>query len=367
VRIGTTRCDPRAVPCLSQSDRLRGHAYHAGVTSQLYVVGGQQRAPRPMKALVQDWYEYQKGLVLAVDADACSARLAVEYVTPPELCASGDPAILFKSGTLEGRLLYLCTQTEVLVYEVPSFALRHHVSLPQFNDVHHVRPAPDGNLLIANTGLDMVMEITLDGSVVREWSALGMDPWERFSRDVDYRKVRTTKPHLAHPNFIFLFGGDIWATRFEQKDAVCLTEPARRIEIGVERLHDGVVHNGLVYFTTVNGKVVVADPVELRVVKVIDLNRDGDPEALLGWCRGIFVDEDRLWVGFSRMRPTKFRENVAWVRHGFKHSLGTRVSAYDLATGRLLTEVDLEPFGLSAVFGIFPAHDAPRTPNPLAA
>jgi hypothetical protein len=62
-----------------------------------------------------------------------------------------QPAILFKSGTLQGDLLYTCTQTEVMVYRVPSVRAVAYVSLPHFNDVHHVRPTPDGNLPRAPT------------------------------------------------------------------------------------------------------------------------------------------------------------------------------------------------------------------------
>ncbi len=76
-------------------------------------------------------------------------------------CPPDDPAILFKSGTLANGLLYLTTQTEVLVYRVPSFELTTGISLPSFNDVHHVRPTADGTLLVAVTGLDMVAESDL--------------------------------------------------------------------------------------------------------------------------------------------------------------------------------------------------------------
>lgn len=323
---------------------------------ELYVVGGQQRSLRSMRAIGQDWYEYQKAMILRLDTTSGQATVPVEYVSPPDTCPDEDPAILFKSGTLVGDRLYVSTQTEVLVYAVPEFRIVHHLSLPSFNDVHHVRPTPTGTLLVAITGLDMVAEVTLEGRVVREWNVLGEDPWGgRFSRDVDYRKVHSTKPHLAHPNHVFFIGDEPWATRFVQQDAISLTDPTRRIEIGVERLHDGVVYGDRVLFTAVNGKVVVADTRSLRVLEVIDLNEMHRTDVLIGWCRGIFLDGDRLWVGFSRIRPTKFRENVAWLGRGLKSHIGTHVACYDLASRRCLAEIELEAFGLNAVFGIFPA------------
>lgn len=331
------------------ADKLRTPA------RRLYVVGGQQRSLRPLTAVGQDWYEYQKGIVLELDTAAATAAVRVDYVSPPETCAPDSPRILFKSGTLEGGLLYLCTQTEVVIYRPPDFAQLDHISLPMFNDLHHVRPTPKGNLLVANTGLDMVVEMTRTGEVLTTWNVLGDEPWERFSRDVDYRVVRTTKPHLAHPNQVFYLGDEPWATRFEQRDAISLNDPSRRIDIGLERLHDGVVHDGRVYFTTVDGKVAIASAERLVVEQILDLTLAHPPDMLLGWARGVLVDGPYLWVGFSRIRPTKFRENLGWVLQGLKRDFGTHVGCYDVRTGESLGQFNVEPYGLSAIFGIYPA------------
>jgi hypothetical protein len=153
---------------------------------------------------------------------------------------------------------------------------------------------------------------------------------------------------------VFRVGHDVWVTRFEQRDAICLTTPGRRIDIGIQRVHDGVMHDGLVYFTTVNGHIVAADPHRCEVIEVIDLNTMHAGNTQLGWCRSLAFDGDCLWVGFSRLRPTKTREHVSWVLHGFKRSLGTHVACYDLRQRKCVDEIFLEPFGLSAVFGIFP-------------
>lgn len=325
---------------------------------ELYVVGGQQRSLRPIRAHFGDWYEYQKGVVLRVDTESGRVEQVHEYITPPDACPPEDPAILFKSGTLVDDRLYLTTQTEVLVYRVPEFRLETWLSLPSFNDVHHARPTPDGNLLVAITGLDMAVEITHDGDTVREWNThdLSRSPWgERFSPETDYRRIPSTKPHLSHPNHVFFIGDEPWATRFQQKDAISLVDPSRRIDIGVERLHDGVVYGDQVWFTAVNGKVAIADTRTLEVVEVIDLMAMHDKDLLLGWTRGLLLDGDRLWVGFSRMRATKFRDNVAWVKNGFRRWLGTHVACYDLRERRCIAQIDTEEAGLNAVFGVFEA------------
>jgi len=300
---------------------------------------------------------YEKALAVEFDTQTEQSTVRVEYVSPPD--AHGDEySILFKTGTLDAGKLYVCTSTEVLMYEVPSFRLAGYVSLPCFNDLHHVCPRSNGNLLVVSTGLDMLVEITLQGEVVREWDVMGGDPWTRFSKDTDYRKVATTKPHRSHPNFVFELGDEIWVTRCFQKDAVCLTHPGRRIALDIERVHDGHLFGDGIYFTTVNGNLVIVDRNSLSVRRVVDLKTiDNFDRALLGWCRGLFiVDESRVWVGFTRVRKTRFQENVNWVKHVFHDTeKPTHIALYDITNMRCLQEVDLEPSGVNVVFSIFPA------------
>jgi hypothetical protein len=323
--------------------------------TNLLITGGQQKAIRSQLG-TQDWCEYHKGMILGIDTKTGGRSNSIEYFSPPEATSAVRPEVIFKSGTVEGDCLYLCTQTEVMIYALPQFELLSYISLPCFNDLHHVKPTSDGNLLVVNTGLDMVLLMTKEGSVLREWNVIGEDPWARFSRDIDYRKV-DTKPHRAHPNYLFLVDDDIWATRFHLKDAVCLTQPGRRIAINVGLPHDGVVHDGMIYFSTVNGYVVIANALTMEIEEIIGLNSIHGPDVQLGWCRGILMDNGHTWIGFSRLRSTKFRENVKWVVQGLKKVLPTRVACYDLKRRKCIAEIDLEQYGLNAVYSIFPAND----------
>lgn len=322
--------------------------------NELYVIGGQQRAARSLLAANQDWNGYQKGIILRVDPQSGSAEISADYVSPPEVIAAEDPAITFQASTIVDNKLYTCTQTEVMIYQLPTFERLAYISLPCFNDVHHVRPTPEGNLLVANAGLEMVLEMTTTGEILREWNVLGEDPWGRFSRDIDYRPLNT-KPHRSHPNYLFYLNDEIWVTRFHQGDALCLTQPDKRIQISNKRIHDGVVYNNRIYFTTVDGTVVVANPDTMQVEKVFDLNSMSADGTLLGWCRSLLIEDGQMWVGFSRIRPTKLRENVSWLARGFKRDLPTHVACYDTNTERLVKEIDLEAAGLGAVYSIFAA------------
>ena len=330
------------------------------LAQNFYIAGGKLK---PNVIGLPEWTHYEKAVLLKCEPEAARLTTCLEYLTPPSACAvADDPSILFKAATLHGDEFFLCTQTEVLIQRLPNFERAHYISLPCFNDVHHVRPTPQGTLLVAVTGLDLIIEISRAGEIIREWNAAAQETWQRFSRDIDYRTIVSTKPHLAHPNYVFLAGNEIWATRFEQRDAVCLTAPERRIDIGLGGPHDGIVHERFVYFTTVNGHIVQAEWASGRVVQTFDLNRMSENRGPLGWCRGLLLlDAAHALVGFSRLRPTKFRENLAWVKRWTKASLGiaesvaskpTRIAFYNLKAGRLLWEMNVEEAGMNAVFSI---------------
>ena len=333
----------------------------------LYILGGEMR---PNAARKSEWQHFKNAVVVKVDLASREAALIHEYVSPPDACPD-LPSIIFKAGTLAGDRLYACTQTEILVYRLPNFTVEHYVSLPYFNDIHHVTPSGRDTLLIAVTGLDIIVEIGLDGALVNEWDVSGGDVWTRFSRDVDYRKVPSTKPRVAHPNFVFMLGEEIWTTRCDLYDAICLADSEKRIDLSgkgfrpVEFVHDGVLHDGKLYFTAVDGNVLIADPQTCAVTEVIDLRDFVDSDYPLGWCRGIkVIDADRVVVGFSRLRQTKLHDKVRWAKAQVRRisgdekyaeslpSLPTRISCFNLRTGEQEWELPLSDQKTDAIFSI---------------
>jgi hypothetical protein len=330
--------------------------------ASLYVLGARQR-----NLLLKDeeeWNLYEAALILQLDTKSGAVRTCVEYITPLEAKANEHSSTVFKSGTLAGDLLYACTSTEVLVFRLPAFHIVNYISLSCFNDLHHIVPSSDRALLAAVTGLDMVIKFTPKGELIDEWNVLPEAPWTRFSRTTDYRKIESTKPHKSHPNFVFELDGKIWVTRFRQRDAICLNDSGSRIDIAVQPPHDGLVCGERIYFTSVDGAIVIANTRTLQVERIIDLKRIDGREALLGWCRGLLpLDESKVWVGFTRIRKTRFRENVLWVKNVFQEGMRekpTHIALYDIVNMRCLQELNLEEHGMNIVFSIFPAHSTPE-------
>lgn len=325
--------------------------------TRLLLTGGKQRSVGVRDR--DEWHMYCEARVVELDTETGDMQLRLRYVTPPELCPDEQPSIVFKAGVVQGgRLLVVC-QTEVLEFDTKTWKLLARHTQPCFNDLHHATWIA-GRLHVVSTGLDSLMVLGEDGEVEEVHHALGEETWQRFDPRLDYRKVATTKPHASHPNYVFRTPEGTWLTRFLQSDVVLLGGNGRRIEVGGAGLHDGLVENGQVWLTAVDGRIIQADPRQGRVLRIHDLNRLHGKEEPLGWTRGILRDGPLTYVGFSRIRHTPSRQNLAWLsrsvrlRKGYKR-LPTRVAAYDLEAGRQVGSWDVEPMGLNAIFSILPA------------
>ncbi|MCH2184825.1 hypothetical protein MK280_03030, partial [Myxococcota bacterium] len=223
--------------------------------STLHLVGGRQKAEREINAQPK-WQHYAQALIVSLDLDSGRLEPVVAYESPPEVCPDEKPSILFKAGSRVGDRFYACTQTEVVIYRLPDWSIERTISVPCFNDVHHVIPHSEHSVLVVSTGLDLVVEVDWDGQVLQEWSVTGEDTWDRFSRETDYRKIASTKPHVGHPNYVFESGGALWVTRANKGDAVCLTASGKVDRMSDVPIHDGVLRGDFFYFTSVRGHVI---------------------------------------------------------------------------------------------------------------
>jgi hypothetical protein len=237
----------------------------------------------------------------------------------------------------DGDRVWLCTEREVLAWpQGPSW------SRPSFADLHHVARTPDGLLAVA-TGAGGVVDVETG----RFWP---VRPGVRPPVD-DLRWRETHDPQ--HPNHVFAWRGRTWVTRGGGGDVVPLAGgPA--VSVADVVVHDGVPVDDGVWFTAVDGRLLRIDLDDGRVLATVRL---GGGEAPLGWCRGLAVDGDLAHVGFTRLRATRWRRNLAWVRGRLRGgtTVGdrpTRVVTVELRTGRVLREVDTEPFGVDAIFGL---------------
>ena len=273
------------------------------MTETIWVVGGEQRISFYK---IEEWPSTRPPWSCA-SKDGRPERV-LEYESPPEHCPEGTPSHIFKAATFQGDTAYLCTQTEVLVCDFPSFAIRRVISLPCFNDLHHVAPAPDGRLFVAVTGLDAVAELSprrgapAPGQRARRLALGPLLPRRRLPQGAHHQAppgpselhLLPRRAPLGHP---------LPAAR---------RRPARRpgrtagqpFDVGTRGIHDGHVEDGQLYFTTVDGCVVRFD---LRTGEktAFDLNTLASPDddRPLGWCRGLLPMEDGPGLGRLLAHP----------------------------------------------------------------
>ena len=132
-----------------------------------------------------------------------------------------------------------------------------YVTLPCFNNLHHVQPTPQVPPYRQHRARHGRGGLADGRTASGSGTCSGTTPGRCFTPKWITARSPTTKPHQAHPNHVFQLDGQPWVTRFNQRDAVCL-ETGERMPIDAQRPHDGTPHNGGVYFTTIDGHIVVS-------------------------------------------------------------------------------------------------------------
>jgi hypothetical protein len=259
-----------------------------------------------------------------------------EYRPPAPLRVEGQK-VQFTGFSFDGERLFVCSFGEILIFDSwPPTRPAGRITHPGFNDLHHCLPWR-GGLAVANTGLETVDLVSLEGELLERWDLLEDEAdARRIDAHTDYRRILDTKPHRRHVNHLFEVEGELWATQLRSADAIRLGDPGRRLEIGVGMPHDGRWIGEHLAFTTTNGRVVFADPARCEVERSVDLVQLTPGLQQLGWCRGICADprdEQRLFVGFSTLRRSAWKEFGYWIR--WRQALPpSRLALYDLAAGR---------------------------------
>ena len=130
--------------------------------ARIYLTGGRQR-PSTLRTR-DEWSADDCAVLVEVDSDTGASRCLLEYHWPPDLCPA-QPSHVFKSGSWDGSLLLLCTQTEVVWFAPEQGAVVRTLSHPWMNDVHHVERI-DGRLHVVSTGLDAVLVFARDDTTL---------------------------------------------------------------------------------------------------------------------------------------------------------------------------------------------------------
>jgi hypothetical protein len=277
-----------------------------------------------------------------LDAESGEVLHLCEYRTPPELRAPGQK-MQFTGFCMHEGSIHVCSHTEITRFDDwPPTEPAGRISLPGFNDLHHCIPW-EGGLAVANTGLETVDHVSLGGELIHRWDLLeGRPDARRIDPELDYRRIPDTKPHLLHPNHLWVRDGELWSTGLKVPGAVCVTADHPQVTFETGRPHDGP-HDGRrignrLAFTTVRGYLVLVDPDTLEVVASHDLEPMTPGIKTLGWCRGLCEDPrdpNRYFVGFSILRFSRWREYGFRVKHGHAKA-PSRIALYDVERNEMI-------------------------------
>ncbi|MEC7878040.1 MAG: hypothetical protein VX499_03655 [Bacteroidota bacterium] len=326
---------------------------------KLIITGGRQ-SDSPLSYFNKEWNNGILGVIYEYDTIKKTIKKKIEYETPKKFRPSKNYSMSFKSGSIYDNKLFITSLTEILIYDLLQYKLINRISLNVFNDLHHVIYVKN-DLFIVITGLDLVVRYSLkQNKILTYYNCFPeKDTWKRFDINKDYRKINTTKPHFSHPNHVTFFDNKLFVTRYKQQDVLIFSKQGKildKIDLNEGIPHDGSVFNNNFIYTSVNGKIIKVNSIDFNKKNVINLNKFEKDGNSLGWCRGFYQSNSHNYVGFSRIRPTKFIENIKWLGNKLtdkiKLKMPTRIVIYNRDFSKIIETINLEKIGINWIFSI---------------
>jgi hypothetical protein len=325
---------------------------------KLLVAGGRLR---PNGYELGDGKYYDKAILMQLDLDSGVYTELLSKEQGNENYPAEHPNLQYTAPCLEGDILWLPTDTEIYKYQLPELKELACFSHPCFQNLHSAHIFND-ELVVTSTGLDNVVVMNKESGEIKDiFGTEGKGPWYRFDVNTDYRQVHSTRPHVTHPNYVFKIDDDYWVTRCGFEDAVKINDVSDKIKVGqkdIIAIHDGIGWGDKLVFTRVDGFIVVCDP---KTREVLDKHDpfENERNRPLGWCRGLCIEDDIFYIGYSKLRKTKLKSKLKYLTKGnFKFTSGNNslVVAYDMKNKKVLRIYESEDHVIDAIYGILPYH-----------
>ncbi|MEW6172007.1 MAG: hypothetical protein AB1510_02930 [Bacillota bacterium] len=264
----------------------------------------------------------------------------------------GVPSNSFRGGTLYNGLFYVCTFNELLVMDISTWTIRGKFSRPTFNDLHDVYVDENG-IWVCSTGLECAEHYSHDFELLQR---VNMSERNYFDKEHDYRLYeidKRTTPRKHHINNVVNVKNKILITR--GKSASVSTIDGRVVIDNLPGMpHDGFVFNDEFYLTIVKGFVQSFEVGSWKLKHTFDLNKCYKENVALGWCRGLAVDNQGMFVGFTKFRPSKSLDYIRWIPNR-QRRLNTRVARYSFGSNSIEEECILKssPGTTTLLYGIY--------------
>jgi hypothetical protein len=216
----------------------------------------------------------------------------------------------------QGRL-YVCWPNRVAVVDPNSnWNIVSHLDNLQFNDLHHVHVDERG-MLVANTGIDAVDLLTINGTLVQRYQVAQA---REGSQQATLRDLRGQAAHdelrgkdAEHVNFVSTdsASGAMHATFLQSKRVVRVDQPKTTVATLPDGSppHEGflafvpaIAEQSLLWNSTVDGHIFATNPATGDCIYSWDLSEYAD--APRGWTRGLCLLDDGFLVGCSVVRDS---------------------------------------------------------------
>ena len=254
-----------------------------------------------------------------------------------------------------------------------------------YNDLHSISRMDDG-FLLTNTGSDSLERLDINFALLescsynllrtsdcssdvdetcdtkiadtgqRRYSDLD-DYYDAPTADVRFNQRRLRD--MLHLNYaVSLPDSRIAISSYRER---CFFEASQLQRIS-NRLshppHDGILYDGKLWITTINGEVLAANlATELVFESVVNLS-EGAPWQ--GWCRGLFFSNNRMFVGITAI--SALNEHTRWLK---VNPQITRTGVYEIdkSTMQITHFYDLSHVNGARIFSITrqSAHKLPST------
>jgi len=221
---------------------------------------------------------------------------------------------------VQGEHLYAGSWNSVYEIRKSDYVLQRIITNPLMNDMHGIW-VDEEYLITILTGKDTVVINDYQGRVIDHFTVandLSIYKNEKLEQ-VDWRFISKQfrgATGLWHFNYVQRFDDEIWLTARNLGAFIVVNLRTRKAHIRTMNqktavmLHDGVLYNGEYYFTSIDGKIIIAaedlsatfNPREKFTRDMVcDLIRIEETEfgRAPNWCRGISCHDDVMYIAID--------------------------------------------------------------------
>ena len=240
-----------------------------------------------------------------------------------------------------GDYLYAGSWNAVYEIDKKNFELSRIISNNLMNDMHGIWV--DENLIITTlTGKDTIVISDHDGNVIEHFTIqrdLSVH-CDKTIEEIDWRflsKQYRGATGIWHFNYVQKFDNEIWLTSRNLNSFIVVNLDTKKAFIRtmnhktVILLHDGLRHNDEFFFTSIDGKIIIATDASIasfetreQIAEIQNFSRDMICEIIRleetnlqrqpNWCRGIACNDDRMYVSIDGRYDTDLSFGVYGLR-----------------------------------------------------